>query len=74
MGLNIKAHLNSTIEKQTYDFISPVEEDSSLYGHSKKKYSQGKGFQKHFSPICFTIAFKKKLVEWEIFTKNGKTL
>lgn len=29
-----------------------------------KKYSQGKGFQKHFSPICFTIAFKKKLVEW----------
>lgn len=40
----------------------------------KKKYSQGKGFQKHFSPICFTIAFKKKLVEWEIFKKNGKTL
>lgn len=59
MGLNIKAHLNSTIEKQTYDFISPVEEDSSLYGHSKKNIHKKKVSKSIFLQFALLLLLKR---------------
>jgi len=39
----------------------------------KQLYNKGRRLQKHSSLVCFPIAFKKKLQEWENSSKNSKT-